>query len=234
MNHYKIFVALLCLLVISSQVPLASGAGGVQDKVAALQKQLEQQREQGRESSQQVTFLQGELGLATENLAKNKQEKANALKKLQAKHKLLEEYPEISFEQERKAYAKAKNSYDAAAKNIVSIKHKLSLAEQESNTSKTLQSGLETELQHLRVKLDEQRFAILRQQMEQEKTVDARGEVGCGSESITKCKELALQDALRQATEQGSAILVDSSTEVKDGRMEKDLIPFFSKSSTVI
>ncbi|MDX8395035.1 MAG: right-handed parallel beta-helix repeat-containing protein [Mariprofundaceae bacterium] len=64
----------------------------------------------------------------------------------------------------------------------------------------------------------------LKKLVEKEKTTTASGEASCGQMSIKDCKNMALEEAKRNAVEKGSAILIDSTTEMKDFQISSDEI----------
>ena len=67
-------------------------------------------------------------------------------------------------------------------------------------------------------------FERLRRELEREQVVEVRGKVECGSLSIPQCRNLAILEARRLAVEKGTAILVDSITEVENLQITKDRV----------
>jgi hypothetical protein len=66
-------------------------------------------------------------------------------------------------------------------------------------------------LQTLQMEKAEARFAIIKQQIEQEKTVEISVELGCDTDwTLGQCREQVLKLAQRRAVERGSAVLVDA------------------------
>jgi formylglycine-generating enzyme required for sulfatase activity len=66
-------------------------------------------------------------------------------------------------------------------------------------------------LQTLQMEKAEARFAIIKQQIEQEKTVEISVELGCDQNwTLKQCREQVLKLAQRRAVERGSAVLVDA------------------------
>lgn len=66
----------------------------------------------------------------------------------------------------------------------------------------------------------------LKRQLEQEKVVGAKGEASFGevTNDVRKCQALALERAKRNAAEQGSAVLINSLTEVENFQLTRDEI----------
>ena len=64
----------------------------------------------------------------------------------------------------------------------------------------------------------------LKQQIEQERVVVVKGVASCGDMGFGKCKNAALEQAKRNAAEQGSAVIIDSLTEMDNFIIQSDQV----------
>ena len=200
--------------------------------ITALQERLIGQKEEYqiqaaklREANQKVTHLTGEVRVAqaaVENATKTMEQ---AWEQLSSKFQLLRLHPTLSIEEERQHYGDAKRTVTEREGQLANLQHQLTQAERDAATAHTVLDGMGRDREAIERMVNEARFNALQPHLEREQIVEVRGEAGCGNnQSIVECQQHALERALQQASEQGSATLISSATTVKNFELTQDEI----------
>lgn len=171
-----------------------------------------------------VSYLEGEVRRLEVSLENRLKAMEASQTKLISVQQLILSHPEISDARERSHYADAKKAYDDSQQELAQVLNSQAHAQQELRTEQTVLKSIESEINSLRQRIADIQFARLKGEIEREREVIAHGETSCGAMSIQMCMEAALDQARRNAAENGSAVIIDSFTEVKDFELKRDEI----------
>jgi hypothetical protein len=222
--RFSLYLGLL--VYIGTVLPLyAQDIIALQERLIAKQEDYQIQTAKLREANQKVTHLTGEVRVAqaaVENATKTMEQ---AWEQLSSKFQLLRLHPTISIEEERKHYGDAKQTVTERESQLANLQHELTQAERDAATAHTVLDGMKRDREAIERMVNEARFNALQPHLEREQIVEVRGEAGCGNnQSIVECQQHALERALQQASEQGSATLISSATTVKNFELTQDEI----------
>lgn len=176
---------------------------------------------------QEVIRLGGEVDSRQTAQSIRKKDVETSLKNLSEIEKI---YPAGSAElekaqrNERDRYSENKAAYEAGEKELQDLMAKLQKAERDERELRAGLNGNIKERNALKRELGDLKYEIIKGKIEKEQVIETIGEVSCGKLSINECKAMALEQAKRNAAEQGSAVLVDSVTEVKDFQLTEDVV----------
>jgi len=121
--------------------------------------------------------------------------------------------PDISTEPERVAYRQSKMAFDGKNNEFKQLQTQLVQAKKEVETKQVALKDTEGEINRLKRQIREGYFAHFKAKAEKERTVEGYGEAGCNKQrSIMECKETAKLAAIKDASEKGAIILLDSQT----------------------
>jgi hypothetical protein len=197
----------------------------LQERLIAKKEAYQIQAAKLREANQKVTHLTGEVRVAqaaVENATKTMEQ---AWEQLSGKFQLLRLHPTISIEEERKHYGDAKRTVTEHEGQLANLQQQLTQAERDAATAHTVLDGMGRDREASERLVNEARFNALQPHLEREQIVEVRGEAGCGNnQSMVECQQHALERALQQASEQGSATLISSATTVKNFQLTQDEI----------
>jgi len=222
--RFSLYLGLL--VYIGTVLPLyAQDIIALQERLIAKKEDYQIQAAKLREANQKVTHLTGEVRVAqaaVENATKTMEQ---AWEQLSSKFQLLRLHPTISIEEERKHYGDAKRTVTEREGQLANLQHQLTQAERDAATAHTVLDGMGRDREAIERMVNEARFNALQPHLEREQIVEVRGEAGCGNnQSIVECQQHALERALQQASEQGSATLISSATTVKNFELTQDEI----------
>lgn len=214
------------LIYIGTVLPLyAQEITVLQERLIAQKEAYQIQATKLREANQKVTHLTGEVRVAQVAAANATKTMEQAWEQLSSKFQLLRLHPAISLEEEQKRYSDAKRTVTEREGQLANLQHQLTQAELDAATAQTVLDGIGHDRETIERMVNEARFNALRPHLEREQIVEVRGEAGCGNnQSIVECQQHALERALRQASEQGSATLISSATTVKNFALTQDEI----------
>ena len=222
--RFSLYLGLL--VYVGTVLPLyAQDIIALQERLIAKKEEYQIQAAKLREANQKVTHLTGEVRVAqaaVENATKTMEQ---AWEQLSSKFQLLRLHPTISIEEERKHYGDAKRTVTEREGQLAHLQHQLTQAERDTATAHTVLDGMGHDREAIERMVNEARFNALQPHLEREQIVEVRGEAGCGkNQSIVECQQHAMERALQQASEQGSATLISSATTVKNFELTQDEI----------
>ena len=217
-------VALMCLGA-STAVVWADTTADLQERMARIQRTYDERLAEYNAAVEVMTRHAGEVAAAEDALGEREQEMEAALDRFRKVLKFIGENPDTSAtaDQEKEAYAAAKQAYEEVRRSLNERKERLAAAKGDTTAIQAALQGTRSELANLHGQLVNARFTKLQEELSQEKTVVVREELGCDEDlTIRACKEGALRLAQRSAVEKGSAVLVESSTVMEDLRVVLD------------
>ncbi len=200
----------------------ADDASTVVAKLAQKNKAYEVQQTQLTATQETRSHLEGEARLAAESLEVRQKHLMIAKQQFQQKIQLFFEDITVLLEPEKTTYITAKQAVTEQEEVFAQYQRQIAMTDQGLKVIRAKLRGLGAERQVLRRAIVEGQFEQLRQQVEREQVVEAKGEFSCGQTSISECKRQALSQAQRNAVERGSAVLVRSASEVKNFELTRD------------
>ncbi len=222
--HHRLFLLISVSLIFTSAGVLASNLNELQADLDAKLSAHRAQQTYMNDFIKRVSHLEGEVRRLEISVVNRKAAMDAAQEKLVSVQQLILSHPEISDARERSQYADAKKLYDESQRELAKALGDQARAQQELQTEKTVSNNIENEINSLRQRIANVHFAILKVEIEREREVVAHGETSCGIMSIQMCMEAALDQARRNAAETGSAVIIDSFTEVRDFELKRDEI----------
>lgn len=196
----------------------------LQGELAGKMQELDQQQQQIYEVEKNVSTLQGQISHLQIRLAGQRNEMERAESQLRQKMELIITHPDLSTTAERERFRAARQGHEALEQELNQAKSQLALVQADLEGAKNIGRLIERDIQVLQNRIADLNHESFRREVEQERTVRARGEASCGNMSIEACKRLALEQARRNAAETGSAVIIDSFTEVQDFQLTRDEI----------
>jgi len=175
-------------------------------------KTLKNQQDTLLSAQQQLIDLQGQVKAADIDLNYQKNHVADTKAKLQKAQEMELIRPNFSADEERTTYHQAQENYRHSEKQLNQLKQAVTDAEKQVSQIQTAIQHLQETLTHLCGEVAAARFQVLKNQLEKTREVTARGEAACSENmTIRECKTQAESTAKRKASEQGSAILIESA-----------------------
>lgn len=238
MHRFKYLIVLLALIG-SQSIMVKAVFATDSSELTALEEKIKTQRAivtktmtNLHKQKERSIFLQGEINRLQAQGKQLEGAQKKALKTLQNKNSFIETSPELSNQVERLAYIDAKDKLAESDRQLADTRSSLATSQRDERVANVNLRSAKDLVHSLEEQIAQVRMRILRAQVERTQIVVVEGESGCDNQSVKKCMSLALEEAKRQAAEQGSSVLVDSVTLVNEGIMEKDEI--VSQVSAVI
>lgn len=225
MNRLYLAASIALSIALWAHAAIAREIPDIQRDISAKKAAISAQTEKRSADRANLAALEAQVP-AAEQVARDRQHaKDSAEQRLRNVSEFKVEHPEVSDAKERADYDAGKKDLQAALQNVSSLNTRLSQVRADVAQQEAISAGMQNDLAALNDELEAARYERLRQQIEQDRTVEAEAEVSCGENmSIKDCRQLALDTAKRRAVEKGSAMLVDSATEVENFQLTKDQI----------
>lgn len=187
--------------------------------------QLDAKAKELNESNKQIAASQADMSSAKETIKLQEAVSKKAKTNLEKKQAYDRENPGEITEQLRAAEENNKQS-TRALKDAEEIRADTESKINKLNTSavrqyaefKRLQKSYEGDVDRVVDHQLQERIRVL----QVSKVMEVSAQVSCGDESITACKERSKKSAELKASEQGSVVLVNSLTEVKNFKLTKE------------
>lgn len=218
-------------LLLSCGMVLLCGVSAAAQNLATLQEKLgdanhahQLQQERLAVAQANLAQLQSDVQSTQERLDTARQQLGTARAQLSKKFELFLEDTRISFDAERQAYIAAKDALRQPEERLSGQRAQIAQSQREIESLTVELRRLDAVRQDLKQSVAELHGEELRQQIEREHVVEARGEFSCGQQSIADCKQMALAQAKRNAAEQGAAVLVQAATEVENFALSRDQV----------
>jgi hypothetical protein len=120
---------------------------------------------------------------------------------------------ETTYRNKQQAYNKHLADFNKAKQQVNQLEARLAQAKKNVEVKQATLEDTQSEINRLKRQLKVGYFAHFKAKVEQEKNVEGYGDAGCNQQrSIMECKEAAKLAALKDASEKGSIILLDSQT----------------------
>ena len=174
-----------------------------------------------------VIRLEGDVARQETTVAKDKNDMATALENIARLDKVYAKGSkelEQALAEERASYEGKKAAHEKSRDTLAGLMEELKKARHEEVAAQTAHDGNKSQLIALKKELAEAKYTAIKNKIEKEQVLEVTGEVSCGKATIAECKTMALEQAKRNAAEQGSAVLVDSMTEIQDFQLTEDVI----------
>ncbi len=172
-------------------------------------------------AKQQAAELENTTSLAPKTLSEYQAKMNDALAKLKKAQERMWDNPELSIEQERIVYRQAKMAFEGKNNELKQLQTELAQAKKDVEAKQAALKDTQNEINRLKRQLHVGYFAHFKAKVEKEKIVEGYGEAGCNEQRpIVECKEIAKLAALKDASEKGSIIVLDSETQVIYGKGE--------------
>lgn len=196
----------------------------LQTELAGKSRELAQQQQQISVIKGEISAIQSQTSHLKVRLTRQQADVERAQEQLRKKLELVLTYPDMSTTTERGSYLAARQVYEQLESELAEVQLNLAHKQADMEAANRIAALIGSDMQTLQGKMAELNADRFRREIEQERTVTARGEISCGSLSIDACKRAALEQARRNAAEAGSAVMIESFTEVKDFQLERDEI----------
>ncbi|RMH52191.1 MAG: hypothetical protein D6682_02430 [Zetaproteobacteria bacterium] len=194
----------------------------IEDQIRDLRQAIQEQEQMIGAAQDRLRIQEAELDIRRGKEQRLREKKDEALAKLQQLEALAHDDPSISTENARERYQQQLSAYKNARQERLSLEEAITLGQGKIRGAAATLERLKEQMGELEMQARAARQEALRRRIEREQTVTAHGEVSCGDYSIKVCRQMALEEAKRNAVEKGSAVVIDSLTEMKDMELTRD------------